>query len=246
MIMRDALHTRTVCVLLVSLLLFARGADAASATDVCSRKPPKPDAASWLGEDMMVNGMPVSVAAVSYRDHAAEVAQRYRAHWDEARVASRALHNRQGWLITAVEGECSYTLQLPELPGANGMTSGLFSAMRVRRVDSPRQVDAAAMPLPPGGNVILDVVSRDPMVVGRTVVVELDGSARSSRERYLSSLRTDGWRLLSDSAAPRMARRTGTRGGYAIALQKEGYKLDATFTPSGGATHAVINLARTL
>lgn len=245
MIMHEALAARALCALL-ALLPFARSVDAASAIDICSRKPPKPDVASWLGEDMMVNGMQVSVAAVSYRDNAVDVAQRYRAQWDEAGVASRALRNREGWLITAVEGECSYTLQLPEQPSGNGTTSGLFSAMRIRRVDLPRQVDAASMPLPSGGKVILDVMSRDPMVVGRTVVVELDGSARSARERYLSSLQTNGWRLLSESATPRMARRIVTRGGYAIALQKEGYKLDAAFIPSGNITNAVINLTRAL
>jgi hypothetical protein len=245
MIMRNVLH-RGAVLALVAALLVARGADAASAAGMCSRKPPAPDTASWLGEDIIINGMPASVLAVSYRDSAAGLAQRYRAHWDEAGVVSRALRNRDGWLITAVEGECSYTLQLAVRPGANGMTSGLFSAMRMHPVDLPAQVNESALPLPQGGKVILDVVSRDPMTIGRTVVVELDGGARRAREQYLAHLRSKGWRVLSDASAPRMSARPAIRGGHAIALQLEGYKLDAAFTPDGSATRVVINLARTL
>lgn len=233
----------------VSLLAIATGAHAASATDACGRKPLKPDAAAWLAEDTVVNGQPVAVMSVSYKDSIAEVVQRYRAYWNDEGVASRALHSRKGWLITAVEGDCSYALQLPTQSGVTGMTTGLFSAMRLRQADLPQAVDARAMPLPSGGKVVSDVVSRDPMAVGRTVVLDLDGnSARRAHDQYLANLQANGWRMLADARAPRMARgSTGsTAGGYAIAMQKEGYKLDATFLPQGSATRAVINLARTL
>ena len=34
--------------------------------------------------------------------------------------------------------------------------------------------------------------------------------------------------------------------GYGMALQKEGYKLDAAFVPNGASTQAVLNLSRQL
>lgn len=223
------------------------GAWAASATDACTRKPLKPDAAAWLAEDTIVNGQPVAVATVSYRQGTAEVARRYREYWNEAGVPSRALRSAKGWLITAIEDECSYVLQLPEQGGRT--TTGLFSAMRLRRADLPQPVDARAMPLPAGGRVMSDVVSRDPMAVARTVVVELDGStARRAHDQYVAGLQDGGWRVLADAQAPRIAGGGTDRvaGGYAVAMQKEGYRLDATFLPAGGRTRAVINLARTL
>jgi len=238
-----AARARLAC--LLAAVAIVPHAYAASATDACSRPPLKPDAAAWLGEDTQVNGMPVAVASVSYKDSANEVARRYRAYWDDAGVASRALRSRKGWMITALEGECSYVLQLPEQPGMRGMTSGLFSVMRLRQADLPDPVGARAMPLPPGGKVLSDVVSRDPMAMGRTVVLDLDGSARGTHQQYLARLRADGWRLLSDAAAPRLSGRPSPEG-YATALQKEGYRLDASFMPNGAATRVVLNLARTL
>lgn len=226
-----------------SVALLMTCAAHAAAAGACARKPMKPDAGAWLGEDTLVDGMPVTVMAVSYKDSPDEVARRWRAYWDDAGVPSRALRSRKGWLITAIENDCSYVLQLPAQRGADGMSGGLFSAMRLQRADLPAEVGARAMPLPVGGRVVSDTVSRDPMAVARTVVVDVDGSARGTHARFLSSLLASGWRVLADAGVPRAA---GLRGGRAIALQKEGYKLDATFVPRGAATRAVINVSRTL
>ncbi|WP_043421222.1 hypothetical protein [Cupriavidus basilensis] len=237
---------------LLAALAFAAGAAgmpgsalAANSASTCERMPVKPARAAWIGEDTLVDGMPMSVLAVYFKQSVPEVVSAYRAYWDEQALPVRGARNKLGWLLTATDGDCSYVLQLPDGTGADGMARGVFSAMRLRKADLPPVVGSRFMPLPQGGRVVSDVVSRDPLTVARTVVMELGGSPRRARENFLAELQAAGWRSLSDAAALKLPGRPAT-GAFAAALQKEGYQLDVTFVPSGAATQAVINLARPL
>lgn len=218
---------------------------ASSAASQCSRMPVRPDAGAWVSQDTVVDGMPMAVMTVSYRNAPAEVVRSYKAYWDDAGILSRGLRNNKGWIVTATDGECSYVLQMPARPDPRGMASGVYSAMRLRHVDTPTDVGSNALPLPLGGKVLSDVVSRDPMAVARTVVVQLSGSAARARENYAANLQAAGWRVLSNAKA--LGKASGASGrGYGMALQKEGYKLDAAFVPNGASTQAVLNLSRQL
>lgn len=230
----------------IALLSAAGMAHAASsAASQCSRMPVRPDAGAWVSQDTLVDGMPLAVMTVSYRDTPAEVVRRYRAYWDDVGIPSRGLRSTKGWIVTATDGECSYVLQMPVQPGPGGMAAGVYSAMRLRHSDTPTDIASAALPLPLGGKILSDVVSRDPMSVARTVVVKLGGSPARARAIYIANLQAAGWRVLSDAKA--LAKASGAAGrGYGMALQKEGYKLDAAFVPNGASTQAVLNLSRQL
>lgn len=218
---------------------------ASSAASQCARMPLRPDVGAWISQDTVVDGMPLAVMTVSYRNTPGDVVRRYKAYWDDAGIPSRGVHNHKGWIVTATDGECSYVLQMPAQPDPRGMAAGVYSAMRLRKTDTPTDVGSAALPLPLGGKVLSDVVSRDPMAVGRTVVVQLSGSAARARDSYLANVQAAGWRVLSSAQA--LGKSTGTgRRGYGMALQKEGYKLDAAFVPNGASTQAVLNLSRQL
>jgi hypothetical protein len=218
---------------------------ASSAASQCARMPVRPDVGAWVSQDTVVDGMPLAVMTVGYRDTPDGVVRRYKAYWDESGIPSRGLRNKKGWLVTATDGECSYVLQMPAQPDPRGMATGVYSAMRLRQAEIPTDVGSTALPLPLGGKVLSDVVSRDPMAVARTVVVQLRGSAARARESYIANLEAAGWRVLSNAKA---LGKTGSASGrgYGMALQKEGYKLDAAFVPNGASTQAVLNLSRQL
>ena len=207
--------------------------------------PVRPDAGAWISQDTVVDGMPLAVMTVSYRDAPVEVVRRYKAYWDDAGIPSRGLRNKKGWIVTATDGECSYVLQMPAQPDPRGMAAGVYSAMRLRHSDTPTDVGSTALPLPLGGKVLSDVVSRDPMAVGRTVVVQLSGGAARARDVYVANLQAAGWRVLTNAKALGKGGSASGRG-YGMALQKEGYKLDAAFVPNGASTQAVLNLSRQL
>lgn len=228
-----------------SLCLAGAAHAASSAASQCARMPVRPDVGAWISQDTMVDGMPLAVMTVSYRNTPAEVVRRYKAYWDDAGIPSRGLRNTKGWLVTATDGECSYVLQMPAQPDPRGMAAGVYSAMRLRHADTPTDVGSTALPLPLGGKVLSDVVSRDPMAVGRTVVVQLSGSAARARDSYITNLQAAGWRVLTNAKALGKASSASGRG-YGMALQKEGYKLDAAFVPNGASTQAVLNLSRQL
>ncbi|MCO5396868.1 hypothetical protein [Ralstonia soli] len=237
---------RTALLTAVAGLSAANTAHAASsAATQCARMPARPDAGAWVSQDTVVDGMPLAVMTVSYRGTPTEVVRRYKAYWDDAGIPSRGLRNKKGWIITATDGECSYVLQMPTQPDPRGMASGVYSAMRLRHADAPADVGSAALPLPLGGKVLSDVVSRDPMAVGRTVVVQLSGSAARARDVYVANLQAAGWRVLTNTKALGKGGSASGRG-YGMALQKEGYKLDAAFVPNGASTQAVLNLSRQL
>jgi len=95
--------------------------------------------------------------------------------------------------------------------------------------------------LPPG-RILLDMTSRDGGKLARTVQMSLPAAspAQASAD-YAARLRGDGWRVVA--GGPAIGQAGAAPFGYALAMQKHAYRLDAAFARASGSTSVVINVS---
>ena|GEM_PF-905976 len=220
-------------------LAFA-AASRAVAGDACDDMPVTGQKVEWVGHDMVINGTPTQVALITFDKSTSQVADAFTSYWVEHRVASHRMHNPKTLILSALSAQCSYTLQLP--PNQSAPVRGLFSVMRLADGEPlPRALRSANYPLPLG-KVLLDMTSNDGGIVARTVQMSLpEPSLAQASAAYADQLRQDGWHTVS--AGPALARPHSAPFGQALAMQKNGYRLDAAFTQASGSTSVVINVA---
>ncbi|WP_208626159.1 hypothetical protein [Paraburkholderia susongensis] len=212
----------------------------AVASDACDDMPVTGQKVEWVGHDMVINGTPTQVALITFDKSTSQIADAFTQYWVEHRVATHRMHNPKTLILSALSAQCSYTLQLP--PNQSAPVRGLFSVMRLTDAQSlPRALRPGNYPLPMG-KVLLDMTSTDGGIVARTVQMSLaEPSLAQASAAYADQLRKDGWHTVS--AGPAIGRPNSAPFGQALAMQKNGYRLDAAFTQGKGSTSVVINVA---
>jgi hypothetical protein len=226
---------------MLALCCVALGATTrAFADDACGDMPVTGQRIEWVGHDMVINGTPTQVALITFDKSTSQIADAFTRYWVEHRVATHQMHNPKTLILGALSAQCSYTLQLP--PNQSAPVRGLFSVMRLTDGASlPRALRPANYPLPLG-KVLLDMTSNDGGIAARTVQMSLpEPSLAQASAAYADQLRRDGWHTVS--AGPAIGRPNSAPFGAALAMQKNGYRLDAAFTQATGSTSVVINVA---
>lgn len=224
--------TCVVCAAVTSTPAFADGA--------CDAMPVTAAKVEWLGHDLSINGVPAQAAMLTIDASSKQIQNAYRDYWVAHHVPTHVMSDGHTLLLSAISSTCSYTLQIPANQGSP--VKGLFSAMTLGQVNAlPRTLRPANYPLPLG-KVTLDMTSQDNGTVARTVQMTLpEASAADASSTYAERLARDGWHAVS--GGPALSSPRTAPFGYALAMQKNGYRLDAAFTPASGSTTVVINVA---
>lgn len=211
---------------------------ARAATD-CDAIPVAASKVEWVSRDMALGGVPAEAAIVTYDRSVDDVEQAFTQYWKDHDTPTHAQRNQITVLLSAINEHCSYTLQLPLSKSVP--VRGLFSVVLLNGQKAlPGPLHPSRYPLP-AGKVMLDMTSRDAGKIARTLQITLaDRSVAQASQTYADRLIRDGWHMLA--RGPALAGRPLTAHGYALAVQKGGYRLDAAFTPTKGATTVMINV----
>lgn len=212
------------------------------ADSACDDVPVKAKQVSWAGEDMVVNGLKMRAAVMTFSEPVSAVREAFLAYWRARNASMRAADDGKTLTLSAIDGQCSYTLQV--LSNAQADYAGIFSVAHLdpEAARTPRVLQPSNYPLPEG-RVVFDMQSQDGGNVARTVQLALTAvSARQAMGRYAQTLRQRGWRTLAAGAS---SYRRANPQGYALAMQKDGYRLDASFTDATGKTMVIVNVAFT-
>lgn len=220
--------------------VLAGAAAHARADDTCGEMAVAGQKVEWIGHDMVVNGTPTQAALITFDLTSNQVAGAFTQYWQRRGVATHRMQDKSMLLVSALSAQCSYTLQLPL--GQSAPVRGLYSAMRLGEAAAlPRMLRPANYPLP-SGQILLDMTSSDGGKLARTVQMSLpEPSLAQASTDYAQLLKRAGWHAIAGGAA------VGSAGsapfGYALAMQKDAYRLDAAFTQARGSTSVVINVS---
>lgn len=211
----------------------------ARADDACDDMPVAARKVQWIGHDMVINGTPTQAALLTFNRSSDQVADAFTQAWQAEGIATHRMQGKSMLMVSALTAQCSYTLELPS--GQAAPVRGLFSAMQLGDAKAlPRQLRPANYPLP-AGRILLDMTSRDGGKLARTVQMSLpDASLREATANYAAQLRRDGWHDVA--AGPAVDGPDRAPYGYALAMQKDAYRLDAAFTQARSSTSVVINV----
>ncbi len=226
------------CAAVVCVL--ASAAAHALGDETCGDIPVAGEKVAWIGQDMVINGTPTQAALITFNLSSSQVADAFIQYWTQHGVAAHRMQDKSTLMISGISSQCSYTLQLP--PGQSAPVRGLYSAMRLGEAKAlPRMLRSANYPLPLG-KILLDMTSNDGATVARTVQMSLpQASSQEASAAYAEQLKRDGWRTIA--GGPAIGRSNRAPFGYAIAVQKDAYRLDAAFTQARGSTSVVINVS---
>jgi hypothetical protein len=232
------MRARRVSLLVVACVLLG-AAIHARADDACDDMPVAARKLQWIGHDMVINGTPTQAALLTFNLSSDQVADAFTQAWQKEGVATHRMQGKAVLMVSALTAQCSYTLELPT--GQSAPVRGLFSAMQLGDAKAlPRQLRPANYPLP-AGQILLDMTSSDGGKLARTVQMSLpDASLQQATANYAAQLRRDGWHDVA--AGPAINGAGSAPYGYALAMQKNAYRLDAAFTQSQSSTSVVINV----
>jgi hypothetical protein len=212
----------------------------AFADGTCGDMPVTGQKVEWVGRDMVINGTPTQAALISFNLTSEQVADAFTQYWQQRGVATHRMHDKTMLLVSALSAQCSYTMELPLNQSAP--VRGLYSVMQLGDAKTlPRTLRPSNYPLP-AGQILLDMTSSDAGTTARTVQMSLpQASAQQASADYAARLKRDGWHTIS--GGPAVGRPNSAPFGYALAMQKDAYRLDAAFTPARGSTSVVINVS---
>ncbi len=202
--------------------------------------PVRAASAQVIAADMIVDGMPGAIWALSFDAPAAQVEVEFRDYWRRASLPAIGTSGPRGITLSGLDGTCQYVLELPA-GRAGGRTRGVLSAMRIDAAGVRHAIPASIAVLP-GGQVLSDVESRDPAGAGRTWVVALGGRADDHARRYQDALLQAGWTSVTSRTASRGPGAGAAGPTTSIAMQRGAFRLDAVFAGPAGRATAVVNI----
>jgi hypothetical protein len=229
--MHAHLHTRFV--LTLAGLLFALGAHA------CPKTADRSLVGPAIGEDMVVNGMPVQIQQVSSRDSVKDVMARVEQTWREAGFNVKRQDLAQWKVISALSEECLTTLQLTDSKGTVGF---LAIGEPDKTKDRAAVVKKGDVPLPSGSQVVSTLSAKDGPRASTTTMITSKRSVTDMREHFVRGLEQAGYgnvraqEVQGASSMDRAQLVSGQRGGDIVQV--------VIFNQQG--TTAVINQGQAL
>ncbi len=178
----------------------------------------------WVAEDMVHNGVPMRIQFFRSKAAPGEVLADYRRRWSDG-ARRQYVENRIGpWkVISHAVGEFFISVQVrPAAGGSEGYLAQRPLALKTR------SVLGLGVALPPGSEVVNDILDRDARRPSRTLLafnsLSVDDNAAFFRENYPRN----GWSLASDAK--------GRNGGRQMLLQRPGEELSLALVSRAGRT----------
>ena len=190
-----------------------------------------------VGQDLVVNGLPVQIQSVSSPDPVQAVMDRVERAWKEAGHEVRRRQLGPWTIVSALSDQCLSTLQLMPRGGAVGLFA-IGNPARARTTAVQRGIG-----LPPGAEVVSTVSARDGARTGVTTTLLLRGTVTEAALFFKHRLEVDGWTAVRTLGlqAPNSLQRSATVSG-----QRSGEVVQIAIVPSRLGAMAVVNRADTL
>jgi hypothetical protein len=186
---------------------------------------PPQSTVTWVARDMVYNGVPMRIQYFHSKHSPAQVLDYYRQRWTDGGKKNYVENTVGPWRnISRAKGDVFVTVQAR--PAAGGTTEGYLS-QRPLKSPPPPQLGRGA-PLPPGSEVVNDILSNDGDRQSRTLLAYCPLSVDASAAHYREAMGKDGWTLVNEGKA--------RSGGRQMVLRKDDQELSLAFSPSGNRT----------
>jgi hypothetical protein len=211
---------------------------AALPATACPRDLPAGLRAAVVGQDVVVNGLALSMAQVSGRDTAAAVLERTATAWRAAGYDVRR-SSLPGWDVLAALGDtCMTTLQLTD----KGRAFGYLAIGKPAPALAQEQGQGMSAPVPPGAAVLSSVASRDDGRRGTLTALTSGQTPEQLNAYYMRRLTREHWRGVSSRLQADRSRRLLRA---VVSAQRGRQRIDVVIWRAG-STHALVNLADAL
>jgi hypothetical protein len=197
----------------------------------CPRSADRALTGAAVGQDMVVNGLPVQIQQVSAREDPRAIIERVEAAWRSSGFDVKRRVVGPWMVVSALSNECLATLQL----------IGFFA---ISQPDKARPVAVKRdLPLPPGAHVVSTVSAKDGARASTTTTVAAKSSVNDTRDHFLSGLTGAGW----DSVRAHGLRRPGSMSdAQVLSAQRGAEMVQVVIFTAHGATTAIISRAESL
>jgi hypothetical protein len=213
---------------------------AALPATACPRDLPAGLRAAVVGQDVVVNGLALSMAQVSGRDTAAAVLERTATAWRAAGYDVRR-SSLPGWDVLAALGDtCMTTLQLTDKGRAFGYLA--IGKPAAASAEGQGQGQGMSVPVPPGAAVLSSVASRDDGRRGTLTALTSGQTPEQLNAYYMRRLTREHWRGVSSRLQADRSRRLLRA---VVSAQRGRQRIDVVIWRAG-STHALVNLADAL
>jgi hypothetical protein len=176
-----------VATLMASLTVFATD-------DACQQFKEAPGQWQSVAENMVMNGVPMTVRQMRSDKKLADLIAFYRGAWTQTGQPAPLEYPLAPWQVIAVaRGKCFYTFQVqPQGSGATGLLAISHAPSGVKAAPSGR------FPMPGGSNVINDIAHNDLGKTGRTVFLQNGLSLEGNAVFYRDNMVDQGWSVLAE------------------------------------------------
>ena len=218
-----------------SLLIAAAGL--ATAALACPRSADRALAGPSVGQDIVVNGLPVQIQQVSSREQPGVLTDRVEAAWRAAGFDVKRRSVGPWSVVSALSEQCLATLQLQDSSGSVGFFA-ISQPDKAKAVRMQRDV-----PLPPGAHVVSTVSARDGPRTSTITTLTAGSSVNDTRDHFLGGLGQAGWGSLRAHGL----RRPGSMSeAQVLSAQRGAEMLQVVIFNANGATTAIVSRAESL
>lgn len=193
--------------------------------------PPPPGAtAQVVADEMVFNGIPMSVRAFESKRTVDEIVAFYQRRWKRRNRPDPVVNEMGPWTVVGVrEGDYYLTVQAKEA------RNGSMGFMGVSRMFERRKkvVLGEGTPMPPGSVVVNDIIHNDPGKSARTVALSNDHSMTDNAVFYLGEYVRLGWTLFSRKDTP--------HPGTLLVFRKDRMEANVMITQKFDKTFVFIN-----
>ena len=231
----------TVSMMLKRFVLLAAFALIASACNACPTAVPNGLRFEPVGEQLVVNGLPLTIRQVTAEQSRAEVLERVEQEWIEAKWDVRRSRSGDWDIVSARSASCLATLQLVDRKGAFGLFGVSRAPSRAESVAAARQ----SVRLPGGVVVDSSVASVDGSRRGTTIAFSSKRSADDIDAYFVTQLDKDGWQAVS-SHQVRSGSSSGASNRARIVTAQKGREQVSIVLWEEGATRALLNVSEAL
>jgi hypothetical protein len=217
-----------------SLALLCLALACATAAQACPRSADRSLVGPSVGQDMVVNGLPVQIQQVSSPDSIETLLGRVERAWKDAGFAVKRQSVGPWQVLSALSDDCLTTLQLR----AAGGTVGLFAIGQPHKNKGRGAlVKRSGVVLPSGAHVVSVVAAGDGPRDSTTITINSKRSVSELREHFLQALRDAGY---GNVRAHEIRRRGAMQRAHIVSGQRAGEVVEIVVFDHEGTT-AVIN-----
>ena len=213
--------------------ILAPGALAAGVASCAPMPVPASGTLQSVAEEMVVNGLPMSIRVMNTAQTPQQVLAFYRAAWPNRPGQQVNVEDRIApWdVISTRKDGCFYSVQVQQ--GKRG-TIALLGVSR--SVDTPA-VAGADFPAMAGTRVINDMRSDDLGKVGRLLILSNQFSGSGNATFYRDQMRSSGWTLVKESTPKR-----GNPQAIVQVFRRGGSWADVSINQGPRGTAVVVNI----